>query len=1326
MPAPKPIELPHAFELFMPTQCRCGNPLPTAVREDVLTEAKQKMLKWFGGANIRTEPIHGLWPLKSGELAEERNDVIRSFATDDNLEEYRDDFVAYAAELANRLTQEGILCRVDSKTLIYPSTQDPKPHRCALGSAPIKLPEPLTVDAIARAKVLQASLQRMDGLKDARDLFCNVLHYGYENEILPTRDWPEGVKQCLAPGSSPQIIADQNGFKIIYLQLAEGSLRKAHERQIVQRILKDIPNLRGLVVVSDVTQKQWNLINVKFASDRNKQSGVQLRRMRVGPDKPVRTAVERLLEVNVEKLGENATAAQLQDAHDRAFDVETVTKRFFNDVANWYFWALKHSTFPKDAPKEADGHDHVSLIRLITRLIFCWFLREKGLMPDELFDRRKLKDILEGFAPDKVSNKDSVYYRAILQNLFFATLSTEMDKRAWVREEQNFMAHSLYRFKECFQKPGTGMDLFKSIPFLNGGLFECLDKDLGENAKPRYVRIDGFSRRADSQPTVPDFLFFGPEREVNLSKEYGDKKFKSVTVRGLIDTLRHYNFTIEENTPIEQEVALDPELCGKVFENLLAAYNPETGETARKQTGSFYTPREIVNYMVDEALIASLKTKLEAVLPSAKNVEDRLRHLFAFNDESHQFSSEEADALIAAVDSLKTIDPAVGSGAFPMGLLHKLVFVLGKLDPDNARWRERQRQRAVQETDAAFKLGDKEERQRRLEDINEVFEQNKSDYGRKLYLIENCIYGVDIQSIAVQIAKMRFFISLIVDQKIDDKQANRGVRPLPNLETKFVAANSLIGIDRPEQQLLRNPDIDKKEAELRRVRERAFFARTPKQKSKCREDDTRLRSAISELLRDDGWDTTTARRLASWNPYDQNASADFFDPEWMFGITNGFDIAIANPPYVRQEAIRDLKPKLKEQGYECFDGVADLFVYFYEKSVMLLRSDGVLSVISSNKYYRAGYGEKLRGFLARELTLHQLLDFGDAPVFDAIAYASILIGSKALPEANATARAYTWQPEIPLADFAEVLATRGVQISQSELKPDGWRLESPAVLRLLEKLRRAGRPLREFVGARVSRGLTTGLNEAFVVDRATRNRLIREHKSSAEILKPYMRGKDIDRWRAEFADQFIVKIESSENKDHPWSGKSEKEAEKLFAKSYPAIHSYFQSLRSELIKRDDQGKYFWEQRSCKYWQEFEKPKVVSTKISIRPTFALESEGRYLGNTAYFFPAVTAGHFLLGLLNSNLFFTYAKKVFVEKQGGWFEVQPDGLESFPIPTVPSEKQKPVERLVERILAAKQKNSAADTNSLEREIDKQVYALYGLTPEEIEIVEASTVKM
>jgi len=355
---------------------------------------------------------------------------------------------------------------------------------------------------------------------------------------------------------------------------------------------------------------------------------------------PHRAHVEILHDLSFDALREKhdfANFVALHAAWQKALDSSELNKRFFLEVANWYFWALHHAEFPKDAPKQ-DGKDHISVIRLITRLMFVWFIKEKRLVPDDLFDERKLPQILNGFAPAKTTDKESVFYRAILQNLFFATLNTEMDKRGWTKEEQNFMAHSLYRFRESFQKPNEALDLFKNIPFLNGGLFECLDKDNGENAKPRYTRIDGFSRREDSQPVMPDFLFFGPERDVDLSAEYDDNKFKKVKVRGLIHTLNHYKFTVTENTPIEEEIALDPELSGKVFENLLAAYNPETGATARKQTGSFYTPREIVNYMVDEALIACLKTKLEAALPSAKDVEDRLRHLFAYNNEPHQFT----------------------------------------------------------------------------------------------------------------------------------------------------------------------------------------------------------------------------------------------------------------------------------------------------------------------------------------------------------------------------------------------------------------------------------------------------------------------------------------------------------------------------------------------------------------------------------------------------------------------------------------------------------------------------------------------------------------
>jgi hypothetical protein len=215
------------------------------------------------------------------------------------------------------------------------------------------------------------------------------------------------------------------------------------------------------------------------------------------------------------------------------------------------------------------------------------------------------------------------------------------------------------------------------------------------------------------------------------------------------------------------------------------------------------------------------------------------------------------------------------------------------LDPDNSQWRALQRQKAVRETEQAYTIGDRAERKARLDDIEEAFTNNTSDYGRKLYLIENCIYGVDIQPIAVQIAKLRFFISLVVDQTVDDARPNRGVRPLPNLETKFVAANTLIGIARPQQLALRDPAIEQKERELAGVRQRHFAARSQATKEKYRQADQRLRGELAALLRQDGWGRDTAGQLAAWNPYDQNAHADFFDPEWMFGVTEGFDIRIA-------------------------------------------------------------------------------------------------------------------------------------------------------------------------------------------------------------------------------------------------------------------------------------------------------------------------------------------------------------------------------------------------------------------------------------------------
>jgi adenine-specific DNA-methyltransferase len=1027
----------------------------------------------------------------------------------------------------------------------------------------------------------------------------------------------------------------------------------------------------------------------------------------------------------------------LHQAWEKRLDTYALNKRFYREIADWYFWATQHADiiYPRDVKTE-DGRS-IFLIRLLTRLIFCWFLQEKGLIPHGLFRRRMAEKLLHDF-----SQKAGTYYRAFLQNLFFATLNQDPEKRGFRLKAKKFPdpnrgVTNLYRYANLLRQPEDLLEMFKSVPFVNGGLFDCLDEVYQSKEETPNVRLDDFSEEKKNSLCIPNELFFGEERELDLSEVYGDKRRKKEKVSGLIEILNRYKFTVEENTPLEQEIALDPELLGKVFENLLASYNEDTRTTARKATGSYYTPREIVNYMVDETLIAYLnrdlgtlrKTSLtptDGVIPAQAGIQENsggndsevlLRQVFSAAPEHFQnpLSAKETEAIIHAIDRVKILDPACGSGAFPMGALHRLVDLLQKLDPRNEQWREIQRQKAIKETEEAYKIGDQEERQRRLIEIDEVFEQNASDYGRKLYLIENCIYGVDIQPIACQIAKLRFFIALIVDQNMNPKAPNFGVRPLPNLETKIVAANTLLNVERPQFQLVL-PLVGQIREELDQIRHAYFNARSPSTKAKCREQDSKLRRKLADLLsRDGGLPDETAHVLAGWDPYDQNAHTEFFDPEWMFGlkpaaiqftrvaggvpqeIKGYFDIIFGNPPYVRQEQIKDQKPVFKNH-YDCFTGTADLYVYFYERSIKLLKPGGAFAFITSNKWYRAAYGEKLRAWLAGNTRILQLIDFGDAPVFTAISYPTIMILQRITPsgeEKTNEIRALNWQPGPSIEDFAELFQKQSFSVSQSSLKSDGWRLESRVKLKLLERIRSAGVPLGEYVKGRLYRGILTGLNEAFVVDRTTRNRLVEEHPSSAELLKPFLRGRDVKRWKVDFKEQYLIKIESSENIEHPWSNKTPREAEKIFSVTYPAIHTHFHPSRKALMERWDQGQYFWELRACAYWREFERPKIIYPNICQRNEFAWDGGGYYANQKAFIIPDVAK--YILGILNSSLWGWLFEMLLAKLQNGFFEPSVVFLKDFPIVKSSDSQSKLLELIVEYLQWLNTTNL-----SLAREID------------------------
>lgn len=747
---------------------------------------------------------------------------------------------------------------------------------------------------------------------------------------------------------------------------------------------------------------------------------------------------------------------QLHAAWEDVFNVELLNKRFYEELSNWYFWARKQVNFPSDlddqdtkrtAQERTETRNATSVIRLLTRLIFCWFLKEKDLIPDTLFEDSVLTEVLAS-----ADEESSSYYRAILQNLFFATLNQEMNGEGEVKRQfaidasfqENKDQHgvkNLYRYQREFRQPDQALSLFENIPFLNGGLFACLDVE-DDSGKVRYA--DGFSRNPKKQPVVPNRLFFTQPQTIDLSADYGDHKKKSAKVRGLIHILNGYKFTIAESTPVEQEIALDPELLGNVFENLLASYNPETGESARRQTGSFYTPRAIVDHMVDESLKAYLADALCQRLPGTTKVDARagLDILFAYTEKTHAFSDVECNVLIASIDACNILDPACGSGAYPMGILHKLVFVLGKLDPENEKWRQRQ-------IDKAEEIEDPEARASAIAVINQDFSNNALDYGRKLYLIENCIYGADIQPIAIQIAKLRFLISLICDQRThSDKSRNLGIRPLPNLETKFVAANSLIDLDvkSGSASMANTDEVKALKTRLSAVRHRYFSAQTRREKRELQKRDQELRKKIATLLDSMGYGNEKEHRRVAWNPYDHHSVADFFDPLTMFGpeLEAGFDVVIGNPPYVQiQKFSAEHKLGWQEQGYSTYAATGDVYCLFYERGVRLLKAGGHLSYITSNKWMRAGYGEKLRSFFAKQVAIEEMIDFSGVVVFNAATVDTAIVRlSKRAPEVSFPSAVLTRDFSLQQS-LAEYMSDHAVPFNPKLEGADSWVVMSP-------------------------------------------------------------------------------------------------------------------------------------------------------------------------------------------------------------------------------------------------------------------------------------------
>ena len=980
-------------------------------------------------------------------------------------------------------------------------------------------------------------------------------------------------------------------------------------------------------------------------------------------------------------------------------DTEELNKQFYRKLFAWFEWAVAKAKFPTDENRVIKPEEHI--IRLITRLLFIWFIKEKGLVADALFNKSQIQDLL---TEDGFDSGDS-YYRAVLQNLFFATLNTEIDKRSFSRE--NYATNrdfSRYRYKTQMRDPDTLLALFAKTPFINGGLFDCLDS--WEATGDESYRIDCFSDNQYKKLSIPNRLFFH-------------------TQQGLIPLLEHYKFTVEENTPIEQEVALDPELLGRVFENLLAAYNPETGATVRKQTGSYYTPRAIVDYMVEEALVATLSQKCNPTDSDAKLWDERLHYLLdyaqAFDDASEWFDDVETDAIVRAISELKILDPAVGSGAFPMGMLHKLTLALRRLDPDNTRWERLQKERALQRTEVAYDTQDDQTRREELLEIDETFKRYRdSDFGRKLYLIQNSIFGVDIQSVACQIAKLRFFISLAIEQEPDKDAENFGIKPLPNLETRFIAANTLIGLT--AQQMLTSNTARDLERELRDNRERHFHATTRQRKREYQRKDKQLREKLAAELKSMGMPADDAEKISQWNLYDQNATADWFDPEWVFGVPDGFDVVIGNPPYIQlQKEGGRLGNLYQDKGFDTFARTGDIYCLFYEKANQLLKNNGYVCFITSNKWMRAGYGKKLRDYFITHTQPVQLLDMGP-DVFDATVDTNILLFQNTRSDVPDTFSGVSIGADFDRQTDAisQYLTDNGATM-EMPAKGEPWAILSPAELNLKRKIEDVSVPLKDW-DIKISFGIKTGCNEAFIINESKREELIAQDPKSAEIIKPLLRGRDIECYYTEWNRSYVINTFPALNLD---------------INDYPAVKKYLIEFGKDRLeqagktladgtksRKKTRNQWFETQDQIAYYPEFEKEKVVWKRIGSilrfayiqHPTYCLDSTCIATGKKVKFLTAV---------LNSRVAHYQLFDLAPKTGTGDLIVSVQALEPILVPPVTETNQDivaQIENRVDAIIDAKHTDSDSDTSDLENEIDTLVYKLYNLTEDEIAIVEGA----
>jgi adenine-specific DNA-methyltransferase len=1078
------------------------------------------------------------------------------------------------------------------------------------------------------------------------------------SDVLHDRTQPiSGVLSAVAEGlyRVGAVDTDIGSAGLYVVPLREWGARSADRDRARRRVAK------ALVEHAPYGDRRWLIAltggqdhDVEFVLPRVREErrGVGTVRALVQADSPSHFHLALLADL---ALAPRMSLQEISRKWNEAFSVERVTKRFyleFRDLRNRIADELVRQN--ANIPAIASADRRADLDRFVTRqlgrLLFLWFLQAKRWLDSSL---RFFEDLFERHCRGAGARN---FFRDLLVPLFFDALaSPASSKRRTVANE-----------------------LFGAVPYLNGGLF--------------------------LQTSYEDELF-GKDREhvnVDLPNELFDRRLHRDGVPTVLGLLSNYRFATRESTPDDMSVDPDPELLGKVFENL-------NEDRERHDTGTYYTPREIVHFMCREAL--------DGYLQDAAGVDRSLLQELrsaALEDEPPEKRLPDADRerLEQALDAVKICDPAVGSGAFLVGAMHEIVLL----------------KRGIAHSSTPF----------RDPEPAEVA-------GWKRHIISNSLYGVDISPEAIEICQLRLWLSLVLEEEEPE--------PLPNLDFRIVGGDSLIdragdiafedSIPRPALQydLETHERLEHLRKSIAALRDEFAEERDPRDARRLRHGIRERQMEIVRLQLDRHIETAQAQAAAmtakrnqaerlgapertlkqsiraakeAWEkvtaltalldgleedaPYRRLFLWPVEFPEVFAEGRRGFDIVLANPPYVRQERLPPMDQLAYQRAFpQVYAGTADILVFFYARAIQILRDSGHLSFITSNKYMRAAYGAAIREHLPKSLQVSRVIDFGDLPVFDAASYPAVLVGNK-VNESDTAAPVLvadlTWPIRRVLADAgrpATVLTVREAledldtlleavairDYPQVLLRRSGWILEDPALVRLFDRLMSRGTPLGEFVQGRMYRGVLTGLNEAFVIDEAKRSQLIAADPRSAEVIKRWLRGRDIKRWRPEWAGLYIIAIQNSGDADaaNPWAqATTEEEARRIFRETYPAIHDHLSQWEEYpdpkrrgktlgLRPRADQGRWWWELRACAYYRELAQPKIIWPDMTYSPRFLWDDSGSFTDTTI--FQCVGASLSELSLLNSDVAEFLLHSICPTIRGGYLRQKIQYLGLFPIP-------------------------------------------------------------